>query len=1334
MIGADNRRQMKLQVIGKRTEHRRALLPDTVGKNSLFVKMIMEHYGQGEGYRFDAASMVYLLPAALPDTEEEKKEPEEEKALAYILRERETVKQTAQIERNREFVVRIMEKTVLPAGVETLHRASERKQTEKLLQRLLKDYQYIRLTEMREFLRETEKKIRSAAPESGARGASSDGKYLRAEKAVQQKAAKLIAGLAALPAEKKVRERRAVSRELVRLFLSGEEGEETFLPAQDEESGPKLQELPSVLREVSAEMDGLLQRMERQDTEGSGLLPDDADRMLERGTETLQKAETILTLLETERLLKESGKVPESREHPMRECEADRDSREYPIRESEADRDSWKFPQEENGGQTESQGRPPKEARIQPEVLQLEANVERLLVYHERRIGRELEEQAFFHEIRQMLDFHEWETSKTSGPTLMLQRLDRLQKRRKSAETAEAALYRELETLLVRYEQEPGRETEETKITAGGTELHTFLREMRSLLERQESVEIKEAGQTALYHDLETLLVRYEQGRTKETNEIKETVRGMETRTILQEVRRLLERQESVESTASERSTLYRDLETLLVRYEQGQDKERNEIKETVREIEMSTVLQEVRRLLERQESVESTVSERSSLYRELETLLVRYEQEPGRETEETKITAGGTELRTFLQEMRSLLERQESVESKETERGTLYHDLETLLVRYEQGRYKETNEIKTTEETKITAGGTESRTFLREMRSLLERQESVESKETERGTLYHDLETLLVRYEQGQAKETKATKETVREIEMRTILQEVRSLLERQESVESTASERSTLYRDLKTFLVRYEQERAKEANEIKETVREIETRTILQEVRNLLERQKSVESVVPERRSLNRELDTLLVRYEQELGRETEETKITVSGTELHTFLRELRSLLEGQESVGSTVSGRGTLYHDLETLLVRYEQGQAKETKATKEIVREIETRTVLQGVRSLLEQQESVESMGTERSTLYHDLETLLVRYEQGRARETNKIKETVRETATCTILQEVRSLLERQESVESAVPGRSSLYRELETLLVRYEQGFGKETEETKITVSKAEPRIFLREMRNLLERQESVENKESDQDALYHDLETLLVRYEQGQDKETNGIKETVHEIETRTVLKEVRSLLERQKFVESTASKRSTLYRDLETLLVRYEQESERETEETKITAGGTETRTFLREVRSLLERQEFAESTASGHSTLYRDLEQLLIPREPTPGNPLPEEMMDLMPPDLRTLSETAWLVQEHKTKTEAESAPGLGEEKAVSAEVYGGQERQLRELQAQTSRQEKKLKQMEEWKQDVLRKMEEEKEPPAEQKRAVYLQFQERLRLERMRRGFS
>ncbi len=1276
MIGADNRRQMKLQVIGKRTEHRRALLPDTVGKNSLFVKTIMEHYGQGEGYRFDAASMVYLLPAALPDTEEEKKEPEEEKALAYILRERETVKQTAQIERNREFVVRIMEKTVLPAGVETLHRASERKQTEKLLQRLLKDYQYIRLTEMREFLRETEKKIRSAAPESGARGASSDGKYLRAEKAVQQKAAKLIAGLAALPAEKKVRERRAVSRELVRLFLSREEGEETFLPAQDEESGPKLQELWSLLREVSAEMGELLQRMERQDTEDSGLLPDDADRMLERGTETLQKAETILTLLETERLLKESGKVPESREHPMRECEADRDSREYPIRESEADRDSWKFPQEENGGQTESQGRPPKEARIQPEVLQLEANVERLLVYHERRIGRELEEQAFFHEIRQMLDFHEWETSKTSGPALMLQRLDRLQKRRKSAETAEAALYRELETLLVRYEQEPGRETEETKITAGGTELHTFLREMRSLLERQESVEIKEAGQTALYHDLETLLVRYEQGRTKETNEIKETVRGMETRTILQEVRRLLERQESVETTASERSTLYRDLETLLVRYEQGQAKERNEIKETVREIEMSTVLQEVRRLLERQESVESTTSERSTLYRDLETLLVRYEQEPGRETEETKITAGGTELRTFLQEMRSLLERQESVENKESERSTLYHDLETLLVRYEQGRYKETNEIKTTEETKITAGGTESRTFLREMRSLLERQESVESKETERGTLYHDLETLLVRYEQGKAKETKATKETVREIEMRTILQEVRSLLERQESVES----------------------------------------------------------VVPERRSLNRELDTLLVRYEQELGRETEETKITVSGTELHTFLRELRSLLEGQESVESTVSERGTLYHDLETLLVRYEQGQAKETKATKEIVREIETRTVLQEVRSLLEQQESVESMGTERSTLYHDLETLLVRYEQGRARETNKIKETVRETATCTILQEVRSLLERQESVESAVPGRSSLYRELETLLVRYEQGFGKETEETKITVSKAEPRIFLREMRNLLERQESVENKESDQDALYHDLETLLVRYEQGQDKETNGIKETVHEIETRTVLKEVRSLLERQKFVESTASKRSTLYRDLETLLVRYEQESERETEETKITAGGTETRTFLREVRSLLERQEFAESTASGHSTLYRDLEQLLIPREPTPGNPLPEEMMDLMPPDLRTLSETAWLVQEHKTKTEAESAPGLGEEKAVSAEVYGGQERQLRELQAQTSRQEKKLKQMEEWKQDVLRKMEEEKEPPAEQKRAVYLQFQERLRLERMRRGFS
>ena len=95
---------------------------------------------------------------------------------------------------------------------------------------------------------------------------------------------------------------------------------------------------------------------------------------------------------------------------------------------------------------------------------------------------------------------------------------------------------------------------------------------------------------------------------------------------------------------------------------------------------------------------------------------------------------------------------------------------------------------------------------------------------------------------------------------------------------------------------------------------------------------------------------------------------------------------------------------------------------------------------------------------------------------------------------------------------------------------------------------------------------------------------------------------------------------------------------------------------------------------------------------------------------------------------------LVQEHRTKPEPEASPGPGEEKAVSAEAYGEQERQLRELRAQTSRQEKKLKQMEEWKQDVLRKMEEEKEPPAEQKKAAYRQFQEQLRLERMRRGFS
>ena len=68
---------MGVQVIGKKPENQRTALPNTVGKNSLFVKNIMERYGQGEGYRLDPASMVYLLPAVLPDTEEEKKEPEE---------------------------------------------------------------------------------------------------------------------------------------------------------------------------------------------------------------------------------------------------------------------------------------------------------------------------------------------------------------------------------------------------------------------------------------------------------------------------------------------------------------------------------------------------------------------------------------------------------------------------------------------------------------------------------------------------------------------------------------------------------------------------------------------------------------------------------------------------------------------------------------------------------------------------------------------------------------------------------------------------------------------------------------------------------------------------------------------------------------------------------------------------------------------------------------------------------------------------------------------------------------------------------------------------------
>ena len=58
----------------------RERLPGTIGKTSLFVKEIIERYGQGGNYVFDPASLVYLFPSVPEEQEEPKKRPEEEKA------------------------------------------------------------------------------------------------------------------------------------------------------------------------------------------------------------------------------------------------------------------------------------------------------------------------------------------------------------------------------------------------------------------------------------------------------------------------------------------------------------------------------------------------------------------------------------------------------------------------------------------------------------------------------------------------------------------------------------------------------------------------------------------------------------------------------------------------------------------------------------------------------------------------------------------------------------------------------------------------------------------------------------------------------------------------------------------------------------------------------------------------------------------------------------------------------------------------------------------------------------------------------------------------------
>ena len=135
----------------------RERLPGTIGKTSLFVKEIIERYGQGGNYVFDPASLVYLFPSVPEEQEEPKKRPEEEKAREYVIREREIQKLEIREKGSREFVQRILESARLPGAREILRRQSARQQAVYWLRELVREYQ----SAERERIRQIEKEIRT---------------------------------------------------------------------------------------------------------------------------------------------------------------------------------------------------------------------------------------------------------------------------------------------------------------------------------------------------------------------------------------------------------------------------------------------------------------------------------------------------------------------------------------------------------------------------------------------------------------------------------------------------------------------------------------------------------------------------------------------------------------------------------------------------------------------------------------------------------------------------------------------------------------------------------------------------------------------------------------------------------------------------------------------------------------------------------------------------------------------------------------------------------------------------------------------------------------------
>ncbi len=135
----------------------RERLPGTIGKTSLFVKEIIERYGQGGNYVFDPASLVYLFPSAPEEQEEPEKRPEEEKAREYVIREREIQKLEIREKGSREFVQRILESARLPGAREILRHQSARQQAVYWLRELVREYQ----SAERERIRQIEEEIRT---------------------------------------------------------------------------------------------------------------------------------------------------------------------------------------------------------------------------------------------------------------------------------------------------------------------------------------------------------------------------------------------------------------------------------------------------------------------------------------------------------------------------------------------------------------------------------------------------------------------------------------------------------------------------------------------------------------------------------------------------------------------------------------------------------------------------------------------------------------------------------------------------------------------------------------------------------------------------------------------------------------------------------------------------------------------------------------------------------------------------------------------------------------------------------------------------------------------